>query len=110
MYFANKTEGSRQAKRYMAGNGPPSFARVKLADPIPSEGIPSDNYKLSVSILSQSQAQFSAAIIQFPARDGTLLRSGLESARLYFHKRASYPLAYIIHTSESREWCKTSGC
>ncbi|KAI4323172.1 hypothetical protein L6164_022800 [Bauhinia variegata] len=93
----------------MAGNGLPSLGRVKLSDLVPSEGLPSDSYKISVSTLSQSLAQFSAAIIQFPESDGALLRSALESARLYFHQKASYPPTDIIHTSESREWCKTSG-
>lgn len=93
----------------MAGNGLPSLGRVKLADLVPSEGLPTDSYKISVSTLSQSLAQFSAVIIQFPASDGALLRSGLESARLYFHQRASYPPPDIIHTTDSREWCKTSG-
>ncbi|KAF3789877.1 HAPLESS 2 protein [Nymphaea thermarum] len=32
-------------------------------------------------------AQYFAAIIQFPLGDDTLLRSGLESARLFFHQR-----------------------
>ncbi|MBA0634953.1 hypothetical protein Godav_000089 [Gossypium davidsonii] len=93
----------------MAGNGLPSLGRVKLTDLIPSEGIPSDSYKLSVSTLSQSFAQYSAAIIQFPASDGALLRSGLDSARLYFQQKAAYPPEELIHTNDSREWCKTSG-
>ncbi|CAK8534771.1 unnamed protein product [Lathyrus sativus] len=93
----------------MAGSGLPSLGRVKLADLVPSDGLPSDSYKISVSILSQSLAQFSAVIIQFPATDGALLRSGLESARLYFHQRETYPPADIIHSSESHDWCKTSG-
>ena len=59
--------------------------------------------------MSQSLAQFSAVIIQFPATDGALLRSGLESARLYFHQRETYPPPDILHTTESRDWCKTSG-
>ncbi|GKV37050.1 hypothetical protein SLEP1_g45118 [Rubroshorea leprosula] len=93
----------------MAGNGLSSLGRVKLADLAPSEGLPSDAYKISVSTLSHSLAQYSAVIIQFPASDGALLRSGLDSARLYFHQRASYPAADMIHTNDSREWCKTSG-
>lgn len=93
----------------MAGSGLTSLGRVKLTDLVPCEGLPSDSYKLSVSTLSQSLAQYSAAIIQFPASDGALLRSGLESARLYFHQRASYPAAEMIHNNDSREWCKTSG-
>ncbi|KAE8680071.1 2-oxoglutarate (2OG) and Fe(II)-dependent oxygenase superfamily protein isoform 1 [Hibiscus syriacus] len=44
-----------------------------------------------------------------PASDGALLRSGLDSARLYFHQREAYPPADMIHTNDSREWCKTSG-
>ena len=93
----------------MAGSGLTSLGRVKLTDLVPCEGLPSDSYKLSVSTLSQSLAQYSAAIIQFPASDGALLRSGLESAHLYFHQRASYPAAEMIHNNDSREWCKTSG-
>ncbi|XVF04504.1 hypothetical protein REPUB_Repub05bG0088400 [Reevesia pubescens] len=93
----------------MGGNGLPSLGRVKLTDLIPSEGLPSDSYKLSISTLSQSFAQYSAAIIQFPASDGALLRSGLDSARLYYQQRATYPSADMIHTNDSREWCKTSG-
>ncbi|GLU18007.1 hypothetical protein SLE2022_343300 [Rubroshorea leprosula] len=85
----------------MAGNGLSSLGRVKLADLAPSEGLPSDAYKISVSTLSHSLAQYSAAIIQFPASDGALLRSGLDSARLYFHQRASYPAADMIHTNDS---------
>ncbi|XP_004294206.1 PREDICTED: uncharacterized protein LOC101303785 isoform X1 [Fragaria vesca subsp. vesca] len=93
----------------MASNGLPSLGRVKLADLIPSEGLPSDSYKLSVSTLSQSLAQYSAAIIQFSVSDAALLRSGLDSARLYFHQRASYPAPDIVHTNDPRDWCKTSG-
>ncbi|XP_017603407.1 uncharacterized protein LOC108450345 isoform X1 [Gossypium arboreum] len=93
----------------MAGNGLPSLGRVKLTDLVPSEGVPSDSYKLSVSTLSQSFAQYSAAIIQFPASDGALLRSGLDSAHLYFQQKAAYPPEELIHTNDSREWCKTSG-
>ncbi|OAY79436.1 hypothetical protein ACMD2_23678, partial [Ananas comosus] len=37
-----------------------------------------------------------------------LLRSGLESARLFFHQH-SYPWGEMVHTNDSREWCKTSG-
>lgn len=93
----------------MAGNGIPSLGRVKLSDLVPSEGLPSEVYKLSVTTLSQSLAQYSAAIIQLPASDGALCRSCLESARLYFHQKASYPAADVIHPDDSREWCKTSG-
>lgn len=94
----------------MAGTDLPSLGRVKLSDLIPSEGLPSDSYRLSVSTLSQSLAQYSAAIIQFSACEGSLLRSGLDSSRLYFHQRASsYPPNDIIQTNDSREWCKTSG-
>ncbi|KAI3466339.1 hypothetical protein Pfo_023002 [Paulownia fortunei] len=93
----------------MAGNGLPTLGRVKLVDLIPSEGLPSDSYKLSVSTLSQSLAQYSAAIIQFPVNDGALLRSCLESSRLYFHHKPSFPSADSIQPDDSREWCKTSG-
>ncbi|KAE8668872.1 BTB/POZ domain-containing protein [Hibiscus syriacus] len=93
----------------MEGNDLPSLGRVKLTDLVPSEGLPSNSYKLSVSTLSQSLAQYSAAIIQFPASDGALLRSGLDSAHLYFQQKAAYPSSELIHTNDSREWCKTSG-
>ncbi|XP_039066476.1 uncharacterized protein LOC120212127 [Hibiscus syriacus] len=93
----------------MAGNGLPSLGRVKLTDLVPSEGLPSDSYKLSVSTLSQSLAQFSAAIIQFPTSDGALLRSGLDSAHLYFQQKEAYPSSELIHANDSCEWCKTTG-
>ncbi|XP_058090703.1 uncharacterized protein LOC131237070 isoform X1 [Magnolia sinica] len=92
----------------MAGTGLPSLGRVRLTDLIASEGLPSDSYKISVSTLSQSLAQYSAAIIQLPASDSALLRSGLESARLFFHQR-TYPATEMVHTNDTREWCKTSG-
>ncbi|OVA12405.1 hypothetical protein BVC80_1795g48 [Macleaya cordata] len=93
----------------MAGTGLPSLGRVKLTDLIASEGLPSDSYKISVSTLSQSLTQYSAVIIQLPTSDGALLRSGLESAHLYFHQRASYPAAQMVHNHDSRDWCRTSG-
>lgn len=93
----------------MAGNGLPTLGRVKLVDLIPSEGLPSDSYKLSVSTLSQSLAQYSAAIIQFPVNVGALLRSCLESSRLYFHHKPPFPSADSIQDNDSREWSKTSG-
>ncbi|KAI3921420.1 hypothetical protein MKW98_013354 [Papaver atlanticum] len=93
----------------MAGQCLPSLGRVKLTDLIASEGLPSDTYKISVSTLSQSLTQFAAVIIQLPASDGALLRSGLESAHLYFHQKASYPNAHMVHNHDSRDWCRTSG-
>ncbi|KAL5543801.1 hypothetical protein UlMin_007585 [Ulmus minor] len=93
----------------MAGTGLPSLGRVKLSDLVPAEGLPSDSFKLSVSTLTQSLVQYSAAIIQFPASDGALLRAALDSARLYFHQKAPYPSADMIHSNDPREWCKTSG-
>ncbi|XP_022735506.1 uncharacterized protein LOC111288795 [Durio zibethinus] len=47
--------------------------------------------------------------VVFPASDGALLRSGLDSARLYFQQKEAYPSADLIHTNDSHEWCKTSG-
>ncbi|CAM8948846.1 unnamed protein product [Rhodiola kirilowii] len=93
----------------MAGNDLPSLGRVKLTDLIPTEGLPSDSYKLSVSTLSQSLSQYSAAIVQLPASDAALLRSCLDSARLYFNQKAPYPDADLIHTNDSPEWCKSYG-
>ncbi|KAM7269693.1 hypothetical protein ACFE04_025190 [Oxalis oulophora] len=90
----------------------PSLGRVKLSDLVPSEGLPSDFYKMSISTLSHSLAQYSAAIIQFSSTEAALLRSGLDSARLYFHQRpSSYttPPTDINFTNDSRDWCKTSG-
>ncbi|KAG4957948.1 hypothetical protein JHK85_044328 [Glycine max] len=81
----------------MADSDPPSLGRVKLTDLVPWNGLASDSYKISVSILSHSLAQFSAVIVQFPASDGAILRSGLESARMYFHQRETYPPADIIN-------------
>ncbi|PKA62808.1 hypothetical protein AXF42_Ash019391 [Apostasia shenzhenica] len=85
-----------------------SLGRVRLLDLIAVEGLPSESYKISVSTLAQSLAQYSAAIIQLPLADSALLKSGLESARLFFHQRAYSPTE-MVHTSDSREWCKTSG-
>ncbi|KAI7746777.1 hypothetical protein M8C21_029601 [Ambrosia artemisiifolia] len=95
----------------MAGNGlsNPNLGRVKLTDLIASEGVPSDTYKLSVSTLLQSLAQYSAAIVQFLPNDAALLRCCLESARPYFNQKPSHPSADVIHINDSREWCKTSG-
>ncbi|XP_049934640.1 uncharacterized protein LOC116258075 isoform X4 [Nymphaea colorata] len=92
----------------MAGRALPSLGRVQLTDLIASEGLPSDSYKISMSTLSQSLAQYSAAIIQFPLGDDALLRSGLESARLFFHQR-TYAATEMVRTSDPRDWCKTSG-
>ncbi|KAG1368732.1 hypothetical protein COCNU_14G012000 [Cocos nucifera] len=86
----------------------PSLGRIRLTDLITSEGLPSDSYKISMSTLTQSLAQYSAAIIQLPPADTAILRSGLESARLFFHQRAYSP-AEMVHMNDSREWCKTSG-
>ncbi|WOL05224.1 hypothetical protein Cni_G13951 [Canna indica] len=92
----------------MVGSVLPSLGRIRLTDLIGSEGLPSESYKISVSTLTQSLAQYSAAIIELPPADSALLRSGLESARLFFHQCA-YPPADMVHTNETREWCKTSG-
>ncbi|CAN6684300.1 unnamed protein product [Malus baccata var. baccata] len=88
----------------MASNGLPSLGRVKLTDLAPAEGLPSESYKLSVSTLSQSLALYSQLL-----SDGALLRSGLDSARFYFHQKASYPAADMVNNNDPRDWCKTSG-
>lgn len=93
----------------MAGYDLPSLASGKLSDLIASEGLPSDFYKLLVSTLLKSLAQYSAAIIQLCPADVALLRASLESACPYFHQRPSYPSADMIQINDSREWCKTSG-
>ena len=92
----------------MAGMVLPSIGRVRLTDLVASEGLPSETYKVSVSTLMHSLAQYSAIIVQLPATDGSLLKSGLESARLFFHQR-EYTSTDMVHTSDSREWCRTSG-
>ncbi|XP_074570893.1 uncharacterized protein LOC141827524 isoform X1 [Curcuma longa] len=92
----------------MGGSIIPSIGHVRLTDLVASEGLPSDSYKISVSTLAQSLAQYSAAVIEFPPGDSALLRSGLESARLFFHQHAYTPTD-IAHMKKTREWCKTSG-
>ncbi|KAL4200896.1 hypothetical protein AMTRI_Chr02g213410 [Amborella trichopoda] len=92
----------------MAGTGLPTLGRIRLSDLIASDGLPSDSYKISVSTLSQSLAQYSAAIIQLPPGEEALLRSALESARLYFHQR-TYTSPDIRRSNDPRGWCKTSG-
>ena len=92
----------------MLGTIMPSIGRVRLIDLASTEGLPSDSYKVSVSTLTESLAQFSAAIIQFPVNETALLRSALESSRLFFHQR-SFPSADIIHPNDPRDWCRTSG-
>lgn len=85
-----------------------SLGRVHLVDLMASEGLPSDSYKMCVSTLMQSLAQYSAAIIQLSPADGALLRSGLESARFFFHQQG-YNWNEAVHTNDPCEWCKTSG-
>ncbi|KAF6163504.1 hypothetical protein GIB67_002509 [Kingdonia uniflora] len=93
----------------MTGTVLPTLGRVKLTDLISSEGLASDSYLIATSTLSQSLLQYSAVIVQLPKTDGALLRSGIDSARLYFHQRASGYPSEMIHTNNSREWCRTSG-
>ncbi|KAM2511832.1 hypothetical protein PS1_036175 [Malus domestica] len=50
------------------------------------------------------------SVFKFPVSDGALLRSGLDSARLYFHQKASYPAADMVNNNDPCDWCKTSGC
>jgi hypothetical protein len=64
----------------------PSIGRVKISDLLPTEGMPSNSYKVSVSLLTQSLAQYSAVIVELPPGDAALVRASLESARLYFHQ------------------------
>ncbi|KAG8099924.1 hypothetical protein GUJ93_ZPchr0013g37550 [Zizania palustris] len=85
-----------------------SLGRVRLWDLAAVEGLPSDSYKICVSALTQSLAQYSAAIIELPPADGALLRSGLDSARLFFHQRG-YSSGEAVGSDDAHEWCKTSG-
>jgi len=91
-----------------AGSILASLGRVRLVDLTACEGLPTDNYKICVSTLMQSLAQYSAAIIQLPPTEGALLRSGLDSAGLFFHQRG-YSSSEAVHLDDAREWCKTSG-
>jgi hypothetical protein len=92
-----------------AGSILASLGRVRLVDLAACEGLPSENYKICVSTLMQSLAQYSAAVIQLPPSEGALLRSGLDSARLFFHQRG-YNSSEVVHSDDdAREWCKTSG-
>ncbi|CAM0905941.1 unnamed protein product [Alopecurus aequalis] len=86
-----------------------SLGRVRLGDLAAVEGIASDSYRICVSTLMQSLAQFSAAIIQLPPADAALLRSGLDSARLFFHQRGYDSGEVARSEDDAREWCKTSG-
>ncbi|KAM3365905.1 hypothetical protein ACQJBY_015485 [Aegilops geniculata] len=86
----------------------PSLGRVRLGDLAAVEGLASDSYKICVSTLMQSLAQYSAAIIQLPPADAALLRSGLDSARLFFHQRVYDSVGDVVHSDDAREW-KTSG-
>ncbi|KAF8700852.1 hypothetical protein HU200_034218 [Digitaria exilis] len=90
------------------GNILASLGRVRLVDLTACDGLPTDNYKICVSTLMQSLAQYSAAIIQLPPTEGALLRSGLDSVRLFFHQRG-YNSSEVVHSDDSHEWCKTSG-
>ncbi|ONK65570.1 uncharacterized protein A4U43_C07F38450 [Asparagus officinalis] len=92
----------------MAGMVLPSVGRVRLADLVASEGLPSETYKVSVSTLMHSLAQYSAVIVQLPTSDSALLKSGLESARLFFHQR-EYTASNMVPNSDPQEWCRTSG-
>ncbi|XP_078181107.1 2-oxoglutarate (2OG) and Fe(II)-dependent oxygenase superfamily protein isoform X2 [Carex rostrata] len=85
---------------------PPSIGRVKISDLIPTEGLPSNSYKVSVSILTQSLAQYSAVIVELPPGDAALLRASLESARLYFHQQG---FEKNNNPTDTTEWCRTSG-
>ena len=93
------------------GNILASLGRVRLGDLAAVEGLASDSYKICVSTLMQSLAQYSAAIIQLPPADAALLRSGLDSARLFFHQRGndSGEVVRSEDDARDREWCKTSG-
>ncbi|CAD6223756.1 unnamed protein product [Miscanthus lutarioriparius] len=81
-----------------AGNILASLGRVHLVDLTASEGLPSDSYKMCVSTLMQSLAQYSAAIIQLSPADGALLRSGLDSACYFFHQRG-YNSSEAVHSA-----------
>ncbi|KAJ3709335.1 hypothetical protein LUZ61_013040 [Rhynchospora tenuis] len=98
----------------MVGMEAPLIARVKMSDLVPADGVPSNSFKLSVSLLTQSLSHYSAVILELPPRDAALLHACLHSARLYFHHphphphQTNNPSPSHSH-SHSIEWCRTSG-
>ncbi|KAJ7296885.1 hypothetical protein O6H91_Y093900 [Diphasiastrum complanatum] len=93
-----------------AGHGqcmaPPG--RIPLVDLIPSDGLPSDRYKLAVSALSQSLARYSMAVVQLPPGDDILLQCVVDSSRMFFHHR---PItgSEFVHAEDLQDWHRTVG-
>ena len=64
------------------------LARVRLCDIVPYDGAPVGPYVRAVEALSGSLMRHNAVVIELGSEDATLMRCGLESARLYFKARA----------------------
>lgn len=67
----------------------PLLARVRLSDLLPYDGAPAASYFRAVESLSGSLMRHNAAVIEVGCDDATVLRCGLEAARLYFRTQAS---------------------
>ncbi|KAL7001542.1 hypothetical protein U1Q18_002695 [Sarracenia purpurea var. burkii] len=71
----------------MATAGAP-LARVRLSDLVAYDGAPTPTYVRAIEALSGSLMRHNAAIIEPGTEDASLIRCGLEAARLYFRTRA----------------------
>lgn len=69
---------------------PPTFqlARVRLSDIAPYDGAPAVSYVRAMETLCSSLLKHNAALIELGSEDTSLMRCGLEGARLFFRSRA----------------------
>ncbi|XP_076927144.1 uncharacterized protein LOC143590594 [Bidens hawaiensis] len=63
-------------------------ARVRLSDLVPYDGVATECYTRAVEALSGSLTRHNAVVIELGFEDGSLMKCGLESGRLYFRTRA----------------------
>uniref|UniRef100_A0A6M2EDM9 U-box domain-containing protein n=1 Tax=Populus davidiana TaxID=266767 RepID=A0A6M2EDM9_9ROSI len=66
----------------------PTLARVRLSDISPYDGAPGGPYVRAVDALSGSLMRHNAAVIELGSEEASLMRCGLEAARLYFRSRS----------------------
>nr|TKR97798.1 hypothetical protein D5086_0000209450 [Populus alba] len=66
----------------------PTLARVRLSDISPYDGAPGGAYVRAVDALSGSLMRHNAAVIELGSEEASLMRCGLEAARLYFRSRS----------------------
>ena len=64
------------------------LARVRLSDISPYDGAPAGPYVRAVEALSGSLMKHNAAVIELGSAEASLMRCGLEAARLYFRSRS----------------------